>query len=192
MNSSDFEKFLITIDSELKKCAYLFDISKTDFKSIFDNTPYITFERTLSSYTNYFIYKEFKKNGFNFNLLVNEFAINLENSIKISTVYKGKTIKDFKDWAKYCVVDGYFEPTNLSTDTQKISRIFVEYKLQHKFAFVDLAKDFIKYKIINFNNESETAFSYVVFYKNESNPTILSSSPHFVLMNSDIAKPKFC
>ena len=191
MNSTDFERFIISIDSQLKNYSLLFDASKTDFKKVFDNTPYITFERTLSSYSNFLIYKEFKKYGISFKLLVNEFAVNLENGIKISTVYKGKTIKDFKDWTKYCVVDGYFEPVGLATSKQNITKIFVEYKLQHKFEFVDLAKDFIKYKIITHNNELNTAFSYVVFDKNELYPTILSSSPHYVLMNSDIAKPTF-
>lgn len=189
MNLNDVDIFLKETDDYLKEYSKLFDIGSRSLALKINNEPYLRYERTLSSVANYFVIKQLKSLGYDVRLAVNEFAIKFTNDINYKPLIEevGGTKKQ---WDNYCVVDGYFEIDNLISD--KKQHIFVEYKLQNKFVFMDLATDYLKYKAYTLHDDSDTIFVYVVFDKENTYPTILGKkSPYYCLLDKEIDESSF-
>lgn len=87
---------------------------------------------------------------------------------------------------EYCVVDGYFKIDKFIND--KTKHIFVEYKMQDNFEFIDLATDFLKYKLYTDKNNEDTIFIYVIFDKKENYPSILNEDAEQYLYIKDIIR----
>lgn len=60
--------------------------------------------------------------------------------------------------------------------------------MQNDFEFIDLATDFLKYKLYTDKNNENTIFIYVIFDKNENYPTILNGDTEQFLYIKDIIR----
>ena len=176
------------IDKEINDYAQIFDKEKKDIDSLTSNASYICNERTMSCFANEQINKYFNSSGFNTIMRANEFAIEFKNGINQVSFKKLKTevekSKQQNPWNR-CFVDGYFKVKNLLGD-ENITHLFVEYKMDNSFVYLELGNDFLKYKAITYANESNTAFAYIIFDKNELYPSILSTHPHFSFIRKRI------
>lgn len=176
------------IDREINIFAQKFDREKKDFDTLTSNLSFICNERTMSFFTNERINKNLSANGFPVVLYVNEFAIEFKNGLDQTSfnIIKSEVEKSkkTKPWNK-CFVDGYFKVENLMPNDD-ITHLFVEYKMDNSFVYLELANDFLKYKAITYKNESNTAFVYVIFDKKELYPTILSQHPHLAFLRKKI------
>ena len=183
------------IDLEIKQYTEKFIMEKVDIEASTSNQTSILFERTLSSVVNYFLFNYLKQLcGDNLKLCVNEFKIKNKNDINGEKRKKHIVDVDLKKNPKnhwnYCVVDGYFKIDNFIDNTTR--HIFVEYKMQDDFEFIDLATDFLKYKLYTDKNNENTIFVYIIFDKKENYPTILSGgSEHFILLKDIIRETQF-
>ena len=196
MTPGNFNIFLENIDNKLKNYSGLFKTKAGILYSKINNEPFLNYERTLSSIVNYFAVKELRANGYDVDLVANEFAIKFKNGIKAEDYSSlrsevGLASTDVKDGWNYCVVDGYFDISNLFPGKPAQS-IFIEYKLQHTFLYLDLAIDYLKYKAYTHQQKDNTVFIYVVFDKNASYPTILSAEkPYYNVLNNTIDESSF-
>lgn len=179
------------IDLEIKQYSEKFIMEKNDVEKNTSNEASLLFERTLSSLVNYFLFNYFKQIcGENLKICVNEFKIKLQNDINGEKRKKHRIDVDLKKDPKqhwnYCVVDGYFKIDKFIND--KTKHIFVEYKMQDDFEFIDLATDFLKYKLYTDKNNEDTIFIYVIFDKKENYPSILNGDTEQYLYIKDIIR----
>ena len=150
MTPGNFDIFLENIDNKLKDYSGLFKAKASVLYAKINNEPFLDYERTLSSVANYFAVEELNANGYSIDFIANEFALKFKNGIKAEDYSSlrnevGLTSADVKDGWNYCVIDGYFEINNLFPG-KPVQSVFVEYKLQHTFVYLDLAIDYLKYK----------------------------------------------
>lgn len=196
MTPGNFDIFLENIDNKLKDYSGLFKAKASVLYSKINNEPFLDYERTLSSVANYFAVEELNANGYSVDFVANEFAIKFKNGINAEDYSSlrnevGLTSADVKDGWNYCVIDGYFEINNLFPG-KPVQSVFVEYKLQHTFVYLDLAIDYLKYKAYTYQHKDNTVFMYVVFDKHAAYPTILSiEKPYYNVLNSTIDGASF-
>lgn len=179
------------IDLEIKQYTEKFLTEKMAIEESTSNHASILFERTLSSTVNYFLFNYFKQlYGDNLKICVNEFKIEIKNDINGEKRKKHRVDVDLKNDPKqrwnYCIVDGYFKIDKFVDDSTK--HIFIEYKMQDDFEFIDLATDFLKYKLYTDKNKENTIFIYVIFDKKENYPTILNGDTEQFLYIKDIIR----
>ena len=188
-DSKNLEQYIDFLDAKLKEFADRFNFEKSSFDIQTLNHAYLLYERTLSSFANTEIKYKLTHDHFNVLLTVNEFPIKFENGISSSTfsnlVEEVSIKKEIKPW-NYCVVDGYFKISQFLNE--ETTHIFVEYKLQNKFEYIDLALDFLKYKAYTYVNNLNMYFAYVILNKEEDYPTIKKGdAPYYMFINDTIA-----
>lgn len=188
-NCANLNNYIDYLDEQLKKYAKNFKNQKASFDMQTSNQSYLLYERTLSSYANCVINRKLTSDCFKVLLAVNEFPIKFENGISSSTfsnlVEEVSIKKEIKPW-NYCVVDGYFKLSQFLNE--EMTHIFIEYKLQNKFEYIDLALDFLKYKAYTYVNNSNMYFVYVILNKEEDYPTIKKGdAPYYMFINDKIA-----
>jgi len=168
MNGDELIELIRKADEGLKNYSCNFLKEKIELESQINKSTTILNERTLSFFLNSFFEKYF---GSNCILCANEFSIDIEKEdpSNLTEEVGGKAKKE--SW-NHCYVDGYFKIKDLFTGKEN-GHLFLEYKLQNRFIFSDLATDFLKYKLITKSNEKNTAFVYIIFGKNENYPTII-------------------
>jgi len=185
------DDFFEKTDSLIKNYAEKFVSEKHNFDLLTGNFAYLTNERTIASFSNYIIFKLLQDEGYNILLCINEFPIKINNPLSCDEFDElkddvGKTTRS-KSWHT-CSVDGYF----LIEDFLKSgisTHIFVEYKMNNSFVYLDLADDYLKYKVYTSRNEANTIFTYIIFDKKENYPTILNNErPRYKMIGSKIDK----
>lgn len=187
---ADIDPTILYLDSEIKQYSVVFNNEKQDFDNLTQNISYIENERTVAFYINHRINDFLIKQGYQVPLFANEFSIKINNGLNnslfktlISEVAKAKQATPWKR----CYVDGYFKIANFIHECS-ISHLFIEYKMDNKFVYLDLANDYLKYKVITYANEAGTIFVYVIFKRQANYPSILStSSPHYELIGKNIS-----
>ena len=194
---ADFNNFLEMLDDSIRVYSNSFNFEAARFCRKTNNEPYLEYERTLSSITNYYAYKLLKLPmlpWFCPIFVANEFAIRFKNGINAEDYSSLRNEvglrKDVggRDWKNYCVVDGFFRMRSRNSPQEEPDTlVFVEYKLQHVFVYLDLAIDYLKYKAYTYNDNGNTVFVYVVFDKEGPYPTILSKQkPYYLLLDDTI------
>ena len=164
------------IDCNIKNYAKKFEFEKNTLEKQLKHHIHILNERTLSSIINYFLYKKFDSD-YNVKLAVNEFPIKLLNTISTSDMSNlllevdGEVSKS--EW-KNCYIDGFFKIENLYFHGDNY--LFIEYKLEKKFKLIQLATDYLKYKIYTKNSNKNTIFIFVICDKQEDYPTIINNN----------------
>lgn len=177
MDKNKIEEIILKLDESIKNYATIFGIEKIDVDLQTNNESKITYERTISSYSNSTLSKLIESYfSSKISLYANEFQIYLKNGIDTTTFAKmrGDLHLDSDDKEKkwnYCVVDGYFKFEYEDT----IKHLFVEYKLNDKYEYAELALDFLKYKCYTKINESNTYFAFVICKKQENYPSIIDN-----------------
>ena len=187
---SDINSTILYLDNEIKQYAVVFNTEKQDFNNLTQNISYIENERTIAFYTNHRINDFLIRQGYHVPLFANEFSIKINNGLDnslfktlISEVAKAKQVVPWKR----CYVDGYFKITNFIYENS-VSHLFVEYKMDNKFVYLDLANDYLKYKAITYVNDSGTIFVYAIFKRRANYPSILSASaPHYEFIGKNIS-----
>lgn len=187
MNSKDLNNLILWIDGKIKDYSIRFNFEKVSIEKQLNNEIHFLYERTLASVANYFI-GEYLSTIYTCKLIVNEFPIRLLKKISdremITLCGEVDNKSEYHKW-KNCYVDGYFKVENLHFAGN--NSVFVEYKLDKKFKFAQLATDYLKYKIYTKNDKSNTIFAFVVFDKAENYPTILSEcAPHYCILDTNI------
>ena len=74
----------------------------------------------------------------------------------------------------FCLNDFYFPNTK--------NYLFIEYKLQKKLGYAELATDYLKYKLYTKNSKNNTIFAYVLFKKKDNYPSIIVSNDRYYSM----------
>ena len=185
----DIDSAILYLDNEIRQYAVTFDKEKQDFDSLTHNISYIENERTVAFYTNHRINDYLISQGYQVSLFASEFSISINNGLSnslfktlISEVAKSKQSVPWKR----CYVDGYFKIKDFIEGNQ-ITHLFIEYKMDNKFVYLELATDYLKYKAITYANESGTVFVYSIFKKQANYPSILSASaPHYEFIGKTI------
>lgn len=192
INSADLDSLIEELDLHLYHYSSEFIKEKIDFDALTGNESFLTNERTIASAANLLIAIILNSIGYKPYLSVNEFPIKIYGFSKskgFDRLRKEVGDPDVRTevWKK-AYVDGYFKvPNLLSTDV--INHIFVEYKMNNSFVFLDLANDFLKYKAYTYKNEKDTIFVYAIFDKKENYPSILNKTkPHYELIGPTISK----
>ena len=189
---SDIDPAIIHLDNEIKKYAATFSVEKIAFDKLTSNIAFLSNERTVSTFCNDTFNAYIVGKGFSVELFANEFSILIKNGINIPTfnqlitdVYKCDPKRD-KPWNR-CYVDGYFKIDNFLKEGET-THVFAEYKMDNSFVYLDLATDYLKYKVITYANELGTTFVYTILKKQENYPSILSvSAPHYEFIGKTIS-----
>lgn len=185
------DEFFEKADECIKIYATKFAVQKNYFDSLTGNYAYIVNERTVAAFSNYAFLKLLQSYGYDILLCSNEFPIRINNapSFKEFDEMKedvGETTK-VNCWHN-CYVDGYFLIKDF-VSPNSYSHVFVEYKMNNSFVFLDLADDYLKYKVYTSRNEANTIFAYLIFDKKECYPTILNTKkPRYKIIGSKIDK----
>lgn len=172
-------KIIKDVDNRLKNYAIAFNKEKIDFETQSNNKALLCNERTLSTTTNKILEEVLSSVNINPLLVVNEFEIKLKNKItdekfeEIKSKINNKVKLKENNW-KNCFVDGYFK-FNCLGNTNSHIHVFIEYKMSNTFDTLELAKDFLKYKIYTHHSDNNTIFAFVIFNKDELYPTILNN-----------------
>ena len=165
------DDFVDKLDEHIKLYSqnYLKEIKEYNSKS--GNEAYVCNERLLATESNNFIKKYINDNGVNVLVSCSEFPIHINKANKNNLDDLKKEVSYNKVTSKWdtCFVDGYFK--YISNGENK--HAFVEYKLQNKFIYGDLATDFLKYKLYTQNFNANSLFCYIIFKKEENYPSIL-------------------
>lgn len=191
MRTLDYIDDLInTIDKSLENFATEVSPVISFLKSDFDIDFSIKNERTLSTLANNEILSFFSDSEVEI-IKIDEMYITPNTKLtgdelkEIMSSFKG-SMKKVKDSWERMYIDGYF------FDNTDSSSLFVEYKLDDKFKYVDLAQDFLKYKIYTYNSTGNSTFLFAVFDKKGIYPTIKSGKkPQFILIEDTIDKSMF-
>lgn len=175
MKSIDLNSIIDELNNYILDYTDLFQKEKIDLERQLKDIYRIDNERTLSSLSNDFLFSYFNhKYPGKMRFMANEFHIKIDDKDEIFQKSFAHEVdyKNRKDFWHNCYVDGYFKILDLHFSGW--NHLFVEYKIQDKFVFADLATDFLKYKIYTSNNQIGTIFAYVIFDKNEKSPCIRS------------------
>jgi len=187
MNSKDFNDMIIQIDEKIKAYSFKFNAEKVSIEKQLYNNIHFLYERTLSSVANYYI-GEYLSTKYACKLSVNELPIHLLNKISDREMMTlSKEVDDKSEYIKWknCYIDGYFKVENLHFEGD--NSVFIEYKLDKKFKFAQLATDYLKYKIYTKNDKTNTMFAFVIFDKKENYPTILTEDEnHYCKLDTSI------
>lgn len=190
ITDSEIKYLIDCIDKYINNYSKRFLLNNSRFDLLTDNISFLANERTISSFATFAIAKALGKIGFEVALVSSEFSIEMRRKLSmlefesIRNVTSLKTRK--KQWNK-CYVDGYIQAKNV-LKADEYTQIFIEYKMENKFAFLSLASDYLKYKTYTFKSDYNTAFVYVILKKEESYPSIMNHSvPEYELIDSDIS-----
>ena len=163
------------LDEFLKCSSVDFENEVREYNTNSENHAYFASERMLSNLSNHYLSSLLmEKHNFNIKLALSEFPINILNSSSKLNVVSSETAEvDLKNikWNR-CYVDGYFK---IETDEENY-HIFLEYKMQNIFDYIDLAKDYLKYKLYTYNCNLNTIFGYVIFKKEDNYPSIIENT----------------
>lgn len=188
-NSNQLNALIIDIDHNIQMYANKFNFEKSSLQVQLKNNVHILNERTLSSTINDYLYQYFKSNCFlNVKLAANEFKIKIVNTISSSNMQGlllevGGNVN--KSYWRYCYVDGFFKIKDLYFSGDNY--LFIEYKLDKKFKLIQLATDYLKYKVYTRNNNSNTIFAFVICDEKENYPTIINNKRKlFYMLNKKI------
>lgn len=189
-DETKLNKYILELDSMIEKYSERFALNKGIFEVSTLNKSFLTNERTMSSFANLWILIMLHNDGYKTNLTINEFPIEFKNKISMiefESLRHSSGLKIRKaQWTK-CYVDGYIQVNGIFGN-DVTTQLFIEYKMENKFALLNLANDYLKYKTYTANNDSNTAFIYVVFKKEENYPSIISGpEPYFEIINYDIS-----
>ncbi len=192
MDKNKFDELIDEIDNNIKKYSDNFNFEKKSLETQLKNTIHILNERTVASTINYYLYETLNR-GYNIKLAVNEFPIKLTNEISETDMdellLEVNEETDKTKW-KNCYVDGFFKIENFYFPVENY--LFIEYKLEKKFKLVQLATDYLKYKIYTKNDDKKTIFTFVVCDKKENYPTIINDKTkkfHILDRRLDILLP---
>ena len=186
----DIDPAILYIDNEIKQYAIVFAKEKQVIDNLTQNTSYIENERTVAFYTNHKISNYLIAQGYQVPLFASEFSIKINNGLNNSLfrtlISEVARSKQNVPW-KRCYVDGYFKIVDFVSGNP-ISHLFLEYKMDNSFVYLDLTNDYLKYKAITYVNETGTIFVYVIFKRQASYPSILSSTaPHYEFIGKNIS-----
>lgn len=176
MNQKELSHLIDGLNSHLLDFANKFNIEKQDLVIQLKDDYKIDNERTLAIVANSFIRSYFKSKWTDkYRFMVDEFHIHLKDKDKPFQKSFSRLVdnKNRKEYWKNCYVDGYLKIDDLVFKGD--NHIFIEYKLQQKFVFADLATDFLKYKIYTASNDDKTVFVYTIFNKSEILPEIIDT-----------------
>ncbi len=188
-NKSNLNNLISFVDNEIKSFANKFALEKVDFDTLTSSTSCLTNERTLSSYVNSILANKFVSDGCNVLLKVDEFEVIPNPAFKRNKARREVqgSRKVERPW-KECFVDGYIKALGIVSPSIK-THLLIEYKINNKFVYLDLAKDYLKYKILTCQNYGTTIFAYVIFEDNSAYPSILCSKPdYYQLLNTTLRK----
>lgn len=188
MDKSELELLIKNIDFKIKEYTDDFHCAIVNYQTQSGNSPFITNERTVATISNLAINEHFiinykGKHPF----FVNEFPVKINGSLSETTQTEFENDVDLKatklKWTR-CYVDGYFHVDNVYQNNE---HIFVEYKMDNRFVFANLATDYLKYKILTYKCDKNSIFVYVLFDKNENYPTIIRKDSNlYSLLNKRI------
>lgn len=191
ISSQLINSIIKNIDQSLNQYSSSFNKEKVCFETLTNNIADIRNERTVASVCNLEVYKELSNKGFDVKLAAQEFFIRFENGLTTSIFNNlerlvGRKVKDNR-WP-YCYVDGYFKIDNMNDlSGEPIKNLFIEYKMQNTFEYLDLARDYLKYKCYTLKSSDQTAFVYVIMKKEENYPSILSKdAPYYQFLDYKI------
>lgn len=189
MNELQLNNLIKNVDGKILKYNSNFSSLSKYFNKNYPNSLSITIfnERTMSFVCNFLLFDELKKSGFNINILVNELSIKLLNALSKSTlnclIKEAGNVKP-KTKLNSFYVDGYLQVEDLYYSG--INNVFIEYKMNKKFIFADLAFDYLKYKVYTNSNDNNSMFAYIIFSKSKNYPSIISSTTLYCLLNKSI------
>ena len=162
------------LDDFLKDTASIFMNEVDEYNAHSGNYSYFASERMLSDLSNNYLASLFFENQkINLKLAVSEFPINIidpKSKLSIVSSEVGGN-KSGASWNK-CFVDGYFKIENNGENYH----LFLEYKMQNVFNYVDLATDYLKYKLYTYKCGLKTIFGYIIFKKENNYPSIIENS----------------
>ncbi len=188
---ADIDPAIESLDREIKNFAVSFEAEKTDFDYLTKNCSYIANERTVAFFANHKIRDYLESLNYQIPLFANEFSIKFNNGFDEtsfqSRISEVEAAKQEKPW-KRCFVDGYFKIKNF-LNSDPVSHVFVEYKMENNFVYLDLATDYLKYKAITYAAEKGTIFVYIIFKREENYPSIISGGvPYYEIIDKRISK----
>lgn len=175
------------LDKHLEVLKKRYTEEVNDYITNSKNKTNFIYERMLSVLSNNYLASVFSTTqGIDLLLDVSEFPIELENMTKEIVKELRKEVDFYGSIPKWnkCYIDGYFKLKINNT----VNHLFVEYKINDKFKYSDLAKDFLKYKLYTYECKIETAFCYIVFDSNKDYPSILSQNQNFCILDSTISR----
>ena len=162
MNKNELEALIEKVDENIKNFSQQFSIAKEELKNSNSISISLLNERTLAYFTTYILNQIFGQSCI---ICINEMKVtmpNLSPQIKESLRKEVSIVKEKRDWNKDVFVDSYFAVKDLYYED--LNNLFVEYKLSNKFEFVQLAQDYLKYKIYTHNsNKNNNIFAYIIF-----------------------------
>ena len=202
MDKNELLKLISNIDDIIKKYSLDFQAVVKPIEIIFNFKTHNKQEFTNAHYVSDYL-KDFFAHSDSLSFFARELPIsygvtkNNLNNVMSDVSGSQNTRKKYNKKGRFSV-DAYFkvnikvDSLNKSIDGQEIEHLFVEYKVSKLFKYVALAEDFIKYKIYTYNNEKNTAFTFVCFDNKEYYPTILKlNKPDYVLLSKRINKKMF-
>lgn len=187
MNKNELEALIEKVDEKIKNYSQQFSIAKEKLKNSNGISISLLNERTLAYFTTNILNQIFGQSCI---ICINEMKVTmpkLSSQVKDSLRKEVSIVKEKRYWEKDVFVDSYFAVKDLYYED--LNNLFVEYKLSNKFEFVQLAQDYLKYKIYTHNsNKDNNIFAYIIFKKEDFYPTILNNTNKFVLLDKCIQK----
>lgn len=190
MNKSELDYLIDTVDAGIKNFSKLFATNILALNSDLAVTSNLLNERTLANFATNFLDQKFRSN-YTVTICVNELNIKMPAltqsvSALLNNQVDNQSIK--REWKDTSYVDAYFNIVDLHFSNN--NHLFIEYKLENRFDFTQLAQDYLKYKIYTSNSALQNSlFAYVIFSKNISYPTVLTTTGYkFVLLAESITK----
>lgn len=178
INCTQLVEIIKRIDDEILIFNKSFSTLSNNFKINYDDSTSISIfnERTMSYLCNNLIVNVLKDYKYNVKICVNELYIKLEKKIKkeiLNELCKEIGYIEPKTKLNKFYVDGFLLIENLYFEGDNF--LFLEYKMNSKFIFSDLALDFLKFKVYTYYNDKNSIFVYSIFSKDTRYPTILNS-----------------
>ena len=166
-----FDELSIYLKGEYKNNA---EALKSNVFNVFRLTNNFCNERTAAYSSTFFLTNYFMKQSYEVSA-INEASFDMKYSVKKERIEELKAEVDGKSTK---VNKNFFCPDAvMCLSKDNTYRWFIEYKVHIKhFKFVELANDYLKYKLYTNNIDADSTFVYIVFNKHKDKMPYIESS----------------
>lgn len=137
-------------------------------------------ERSVAAFITYQLLEVFNSAGMKEVNVMNEFDLRINSQI---TYQQQNDIDASVDQALVTVKKKKFIPDTFATFIDKTNRrvnVFIEYKINDSFKYLQLANDYIKFKHYTINSQEEPIFAYLLFRPNDNGLSITLKNDVFI------------
>ncbi len=179
-----YQVIVNTVQERIEKYQQVLSNININVQPLFDFNINYKNERSIASFITYELFEIFNDLGMTDVSVLNEMDLRLNSTITDQQISE---IESCVDQALINAKKKKFIPdtfvTFLDTDNNRIS-IFVEYKVNSSFKYLQLANDYIKFKHYSINSTTKPYFVYVLLNPNDNGLLI-------TLKNNTLTNPKY-